>query len=154
MPMGAALASESAASAAQPAPAAAQAQSTAPLVLVAEDEDSLRGMLELALRGRGYRVLLCADGAAAREALAGDEPIKAALFDLKMPGVTGAELLRTIRSNPRRASIPAIAMSAYSDEQTAKQLLAAGADAFLMKPFTLQQLTATLDGLLRGAANP
>jgi CheY-like chemotaxis protein len=111
-------------------------------------------MLELALRGRGYRVLLCADGAEARRALEGDEPISAALFDQRMPGATGADLLRAIRSDPRRAGIPAIAMSAYNDEQSANQLLAAGADAFLMKPFTLQQLTSTLDGLLRGTASP
>ena len=138
---------------AQPAPVAAtpQQSSSAPLVLVAEDEDSLRGMLALALRGRGYRVLLCADGAEARQALEGDEQISAALFDQKMPGATGAELLRAIRSDPRRAGIPTIAMSAYSDEQSANQLLAAGADAFLTKPFTLQQLTSMLEGLLRKA---
>jgi CheY-like chemotaxis protein len=148
------LANEPAGSPAQPASVrTTQHSASAPVVLVAEDEDSLRGMLELALRGRGFRVLLCADGAQARQALADDEPISAALFDLRMPGATGAEILGAIRGDPRRASIPAIAMSAYSDEQTAHQLLAAGADAFLMKPFTLQQLTSTLEGLLRGAAS-
>jgi CheY-like chemotaxis protein len=119
------------------------------VVLLAEDEESLRGMLEIVLRTRGYEVIACANGAEARDALQGDGRIDAALFDLRMPVVTGRELLDTLRSDPRRAGIPAIAMSAYSDDLQAHAMLAAGADAFLAKPFTLQHLNATLDNLLR-----
>jgi CheY-like chemotaxis protein len=137
---------------AQPAPASDAAPalgSTALTVLVAEDEDSLRGMLEIVLRGRGYHVLACANGAEARAALEGDARIDAALVDLRMPVVTGTQLLGILRRDPRRAAIPAIAMSAYSDDHHAHELLNAGADAFLPKPFTLRQLTSTLDSLLQ-----
>lgn len=124
---------------------------SAPVVLVVEDEDSLRGMLEIVLRGNGYRVLSCADGAQAQLVLEGDQRIDAALFDLRMPVVSGNALLALLRSDPRRTGTPAIAMSAYSDDQQAQALLAAGADAFLAKPFTLRDLTTTLAALLGGA---
>jgi two-component system cell cycle response regulator DivK len=120
-----------------------------PVVLVVEDEESLRGMLALVLRSRGYEVLLCANGAEARTQIESDARIDAALFDLRMPVVTGTELLASIRSDPRRAATPAIAMSAYSDDLQAHALIAAGADAFLAKPFTVQELSATIDGFLR-----
>lgn len=118
------------------------------MVLLAEDEDSLRGMLDIVLRGAGYRVLLCANGSQAQAILEGVEHVDAALFDLRMPEVSGSELLASLRGDPRRAHIPAIAMSAYNDDQQAHALLAAGADAFLAKPFSLQQLTSTLASLL------
>lgn len=119
-----------------------------PVVLLAEDEDSLRGMLDIVLRGSGYRVVLCANGSQAKAELEGDGRIDAALFDLRMPEVSGSELLALLRADPRRSGIPAIAMSAYNDDQQAQALLTAGADAFLAKPFSLAQLTATLASLL------
>lgn len=119
-----------------------------PVILVAEDEDSLRGMLALVLRSRGFEVLLCANGAEARDHLHGDARIDLALFDLRMPYVAGDQLLALLRSDPRRAGTPAIAMSAYSDGAQAQQLREAGADAFLAKPFTVEELTITLRGLL------
>lgn len=105
-------------------------------------------MLALVLRSRGYDVLLCADGAEARDHLQGDARIDLALFDLRMPFVTGDELLALLRRDPRRATTPAIAMSAYSDVGQAHQLREAGADAFLAKPFTVDELTITLRGFL------
>ncbi len=120
----------------------------APVVLLAEDEDSLRGMLDIVLRGSGYRVVLCANGSQAKAQIEGDSRIDAALFDLRMPEVSGSELLALLRADPRRSAIPAIAMSAYNDDQQAQALLTAGADAFLAKPFSLAQLTATLASLL------
>ncbi len=109
-------------------------------------------MLEIVLRGAGYRVLLCANGSQARALLDGDARIDAALFDLRMPEMTGSELLTILRGDPRRAHMPAIAMSAYNDDQQAQALLSAGADAFLAKPFSLQQLTTTLGSLLARTA--
>jgi DNA-binding response OmpR family regulator len=128
------------------------APSDGAVVLLAEDEDSLRGMLEILLRTRGYRVISCANGAVARDALLGDARIDAALFDVRMPIVTGGELLSLMRHDPRRVHIPAIAMSAYGDDVQAHALMEAGADAFLAKPFALHELTATLEALLRAAS--
>jgi CheY-like chemotaxis protein len=72
-------------------------------VLLAEDDDSLRTMLELVLQREGYEVHACGDGARAREALAsaaaGGSHLDVALLDLRMPGVTGTELLAQIRAS-------------------------------------------------------
>ena len=117
-------------------------------MLVAEDDDSLRTMIELVLGREGYRVVACGDGtraqAALAEASAGEASLDAALLDLRMPGASGAELLRYIRGDERLRSLGVIAMSGYSDALQAQQARAAGADVFLAKPFTVDQLTSTL----------
>lgn len=117
-------------------------------MLVAEDEESLRGMLALVLQGRGYEALLCADGLDAERMLDSDAPIDAALLDVRMPRRTGPEVIAHLRALPARAHLPVIAMSAFSDEVSAQSLLDAGADAFLAKPFTIQELTDALATLL------
>lgn len=119
-----------------------------PVILLAEDDASLRGMLAFILRARGFDVLLGANGAEARDHLLGDAHIDLALFDLSMPLVTGDELLTLLRSDPRRAAMPAIAMSAYSDPGRAQQSRAAGADVFLAKPFAIEELMLTIQSLL------
>ncbi len=117
-------------------------------MLVAEDDDSLRTMIELVLGREGYRVVACSDGARARAALAkasaGEASLDAALLDLRMPGASGVELLRYIRGDERLRSLGVIAMSGYSDARQEQQARAAGADVFLAKPFTVDQLTSTL----------
>lgn len=105
-------------------------------------------MLALVLEGRGYAALLCADGLEAERALDSDAPIDAVLLDVKMPQRSGPEVIAHLRALPRRAALPVVAMSAFSDEFSAQSLLDAGADAFLPKPFTLQQLTEVLAALL------
>jgi len=123
-------------------------------VLVAEDEESLRGMLAVVLEGAGYEVLLCSDGLRAREALAGPARIDLALLDLRMPGLGGAQLIEFVRGHPPRAALPLVAMSAFSDDFSAQALLAAGADAFLAKPFTIQELTQLISQLLGQRSTP
>ena len=124
-------------------------------MLVAEDDDSLRGMLELVLQREGYEVIACSDGARAREALraavGGAVQLSAVLLDLRMPRASGAEILETIRSEPVLRSLPVIAMSGHSDALQAQRAREAGADAFLAKPFSVDQLTAQLRSVLGGA---
>ena len=108
-------------------------------------------MLTIVLRAQGYDTLMCGNGAEARAVIESDQRVDLALFDLRMPLVTGRELIAILRSQPRRAGVPVIAMSAYNDELQARELLAVGADAFLAKPFTLRELTSTIATLLRRA---
>ena len=116
----------------------------APLVLVAEDEDGVRQMVALALRSIGYRAELYADGAAAAAAFdAGTRP-DVVLLDVRMPRMSGVELVRYLRAHPDGADVPVVAMSAYSDELQAREMAEAGATAFLAKPFTLDELRATM----------
>ena len=123
-----------------------------PSVLLAEDDDSLRSMLELVLRREGYDVQACSDVLRALEALAraaaGEARIDVALLDLRMPGASGAELLAQIRANEALRSLRVIAMSGFSDAVQAEAARAAAADDFLPKPFSIARLTAALRALV------
>lgn len=125
-----------------------------PLVLVAEDEDSVRQMVALALKAIGYRTAVYADGAAAAEAI--DEGIvpDAVLLDVRMPRMNGIDLVRHIRAREATAETPVVAMSAYNDELQAREMIDAGANAFLAKPFTIEELRATLMAMTGGPASP
>jgi CheY-like chemotaxis protein len=119
-----------------------------PLVLVADDEASVREMIALVLRTHGFRVRLCADGVEAMAAIDDGSRIDAALLDLRMPRASGSQVLEHIRRHDRHALLPVVAMSAYNDDQQAREVIAAGADAFLAKPFTVDELTSTIAALL------
>jgi CheY-like chemotaxis protein len=125
-----------------------------PAVLVAEDDAALRALLEVVLAREGYEVVACGDGEAAGRALAsaaaGRTSLDIALLDLRMPGVSGTDLLRAIRGDSRLRGMRAVAMSGYSDAQQAEQAREAGADAFLPKPFAIDELTSLLRRLLDG----
>ena len=121
-----------------------------PLVLVAEDEDSVRQMLALALKAIGYQTVLFADGADAAEAIDGGATPDAVLLDVRMPRMNGVDLVRHIRARAETATTPVVAMSAYSDELQAREMLDAGANAFLAKPFTIEELRATLRAITHG----
>ena len=117
----------------------------APVVLVAEDEASLRTMLELILRRGGYEPLLCADGAEAVQQIERGARIDGAILDLRMPRLTGEQVLARIRSTRELERIPVIVTSAFNDEVQARAALDAGATDFLPKPFSVHDLTALLE---------
>ena len=119
-----------------------------PLILVAEDEASVREMIALVLRTHGFRVRLCADGVEAMAAIDDGSHIDAALLDLRMPRASGSQVVEHIRRHDHHASLPVVAMSAYNDDQQAREVIATGADAFLAKPFTVDELTSTLTALI------
>ena len=133
-------ASPSAAAAPQPSPAG-----RAPVVLVAEDESSLRTMLELILRRGGYEPLLCADGAEAVQQIDRGTRIDGAILDLRMPRMTGDLVLARIRATRELERIPVIVTSAFNDDVQARAALDAGATDFLPKPFSVHDLTALLE---------
>ena len=100
-------------------------------VLIADDEENVRFMLELQLRREGYEVTGVADGEAALEAImAGDFDV--VLTDLIMPRMTGLQLLEALRL--RGLSVNVILMSAHADVETALRAVALGAFDFLPKP--------------------
>lgn len=120
-----------------------------PLVLVVEDEDSVRQMVALALKALGYRTTVFSDGADAATAIDDGQTADAVLLDVRMPKMSGIDLLRHIRSAPERAMLPVVAMSAYNDELQAREMIDAGANAFLGKPFTIDELRSTLLALVQ-----
>ena len=121
---------------------------TAPLVLVAEDEEGVRAMLGIALRAAGFESILCSDGEEALKQLQDGLEPDIVLMDVRMPRMGGVELARRVRLEDRWDLIPLVAMSAYSDDLQEHEIKAAGADAFLPKPFTIADLRSMLYSLL------
>jgi CheY-like chemotaxis protein len=102
-------------------------------ILVVDDNEVLRALLSQALEYAGYDVIAAESGAAALEVAAGDPP-DLCLVDHFMPGMTGAELIRALRtsSDPRLQAVPAIGFSGRDEAE--EELRRAGALAILRKP--------------------
>ncbi|BCJ44008.1 hypothetical protein GCM10010168_68110 [Actinoplanes ianthinogenes] len=117
-------------------------------VLIADDEADHRDLLTLALRRIGYEVVTAADAPTALTALAGGG-IDAALIDVRMPGLSGIELCARIRSDPALEALPIMVVSADVHRSQVTAALHAGADDYLAKPFSRDELVTRLGDLLR-----
>lgn len=117
-----------------------------PKVLVVDDDAYVTSVLERALRRDGYAVETAGDGARALELLREWRP-DAAILDIVMPGVDGLELCRLARSERPELGILMLTARDSSGDQIAG--LDAGADDYLVKPFSLQVLAARLRAVFR-----
>ena len=109
-------------------------------VLVADDEDDIRALVALAVRKAGCTVIgSVADGTAALD-LARAEPPDLAVLDVSMPGATGLEVCAALREDPATAGIGILLLSAGASLDDVAAGLAAGADAYLAKPFQISGL--------------
>ena len=116
-------------------------------LLVAEDHQSARELISYALEGEGYDLVFAETGAEAADIVV-DHPPDAALLDVSLPGITGPDICRRIKS--LRKSTPVILMSgALERGELAKESSEAGADAFLPKPFSLDELRTVLRAFAR-----
>jgi CheY-like chemotaxis protein len=129
----------------------ARAPAEAPVILIAEDEAPVREMVALVLRSGGYRTVMCADGEEAITALTRESRIDLALLDVRMPRLDGIHVISAIRRHPVWNNIRVVVMSAYSDELQAREVLGAGADRFLPKPFTVAALSEAISAELEFA---
>lgn len=109
-------------------------------VLLADDNADMRGYIRRLLSGY-YNVEAVADGSAAL-AVARENPHDLVLTDVMMPGLDGFELLRELRSDPVLQTVPVILLSARAGEESRVEGLVAGADDYLIKPFSARELLA------------
>ena len=116
-------------------------------ILVADDRPETRRMLRLML-GPKHQVTEAADG---REALTRIRaaPPQLAILDVDMPHLTGIDVCRQIRADPRFAAMKLIVMTA-SGVEDAESVRLAGADGFLPKTFRMDRVIALIDALTRG----
>ena len=117
-----------------------------PLVLIVDDDASIRQALERALRLEGFGVSEAADGEAALSALARDYPA-AVVLDVTMPRLDGVQVTRRLRASGD--DVPILILSARDGIDDRVAGLAAGADDYLVKPFAMPELIARLHALLR-----
>ena len=117
-------------------------------VLVAVDEDDIRALVVLAVRKAGCVVVgSVADGAAALD-LARAELPELAVLDVSMPGATGLEVCTALRADPATAAIRILLLSAGASLEDVAAGLAAGADAYLAKPFQVSGLVHQVRSLV------
>ncbi len=113
-------------------------------ILVADDHDYVRTLLRAVLASRGYEVTTVCDGDEALVEVGSNRP-DMVLLDVQMPNLDGNEACRILKSNSATSDIPVLLMSGLSDIRDLAWK--AGADAFLPKPFELDDLCATVNSL-------
>ena len=117
-----------------------------PLVLVVDDEATVRQALERALRLEGFAVATAADGGEALAAVA-QKPPAVIVLDVTMPRLDGVSVVKRLRSDG--IDTPVCMLSARDDVEDRVAGLQAGADDYLVKPFAIAELTARIEALLR-----
>ena len=119
-------------------------------VLVADDDPDIRRLIVMKLRSAGHEVTDVGDGTAAVDAARAVRP-DLALLDLSMPGLTGIEVCTALKADPVLADVPVVLLTARAQERDVEAGLAAGADAYLSKPFRPRELLAELAPYLDAA---
>ena len=114
-------------------------------VLIVEDEDSFSDALSFMLRREGYEVFIAADGNAALAEFDKHGP-DLVLLDLMLPGISGTEVCRIIRS---KSTVPIIMLTAKDGEVDKVVGLELGADDYVTKPFSSRELLARVRAVLR-----
>jgi DNA-binding response OmpR family regulator len=116
-------------------------------VLVADDEDDVRDLVTFRLTRSGYEVLEARDGAEALELAIAHTP-DLAVLDAMMPKLDGYELTRRLRAEPATSPMPIILLTARTQEADVTRGFEAGADDYLKKPFSPEELVARVRSLL------
>lgn len=119
-------------------------------ILVVEDEEALSELLEYNLSSEGFTVKTTGDGDDAMISLEEDRP-DLLLLDWMLPGLSGIEICRRVRSRSEMRDMPIIMMTARGEESDRIRGLDTGADDYLTKPFSIPELTARVRALLRRA---
>lgn len=120
-----------------------------PKVLVADDDPAILRLVKAIVEKEGYTVIAARDGKEAYKILQSGEAFIAAIFDVVMPYIQGTELVRYMQSEKRLMKIPVIMMTAEQNSRLSSDSFAAGAVAFLPKPFTNTQLQTMLRMFVR-----
>ncbi len=123
------------------------ASSSQPLILVADDDQDILDLVVFRLERSGYRVAAAHDGEEAY-ALALATPPDLGIFDVMMPKLDGLELTRRLRANPPTGGMPIVLLTARVQEADIQRGFQAGADDYIKKPFSPQELRARVQAIL------
>lgn len=116
-------------------------------ILIADDDEGIRALIETTLESPDCRILLAEDGETALE-LAHRELPDLVILDWMMPKLTGPEIAERLHCDPLTAQIPIVLLTGMSKEENRKRGLATGALAYLIKPFSPLQLLAIVRQVL------
>jgi DNA-binding response OmpR family regulator len=118
-----------------------------PVVLVADDDDDIRDLVAFRLDRAGYEVLRAGDGQQALD-LAREHNPDLAVLDVMMPKLTGYDVTRELRADAATSRIPVILLTARVQEADVARGFEAGADDYVKKPFSPQELKARVQAVL------
>ena len=108
-----------------------------PTILIVEDEAKMRRLLELNLGDDGFKTVSAGNAETGLKLLAA-EPVDLVLTDLKLPGMSGLELLQAAKQN--NPALPVVVMTAFGSVETAVEAMKAGASDYVLKPFSLAEI--------------
>src|SRR5262245_46458853 len=136
-----------------PSPQDPSALSTvSPTVLIVDDEKNIRRTVEMVLTGEGYRVL---EAGSAEEALAmlsnPAQPVDLAIFDLKLPGISGLDALEKLRADDATKDVPVIVISGHATVHDAVNAIKLGASDFFEKPLNRERVLVSVENCIRTA---
>src|SRR5690349_20179284 len=120
-------------------------------IMVVEDEEALTTLLRYNLEAEGYEVEIAGRGDDADTRLKERLP-DLIVLDWMLPGLSGIELCRRLRSRPEARQVPIIMLTARGEEDERVRGLATGADDYVVKPFSVPELLARVSALLRRAS--
>lgn len=119
-----------------------------PLVLVIEDEPPLAELVSYNLKSGGFRTLLVGDGEEAMLLIEEEEP-DLIILDWMLPGLSGIEICRRLREKKSTRALPIIMLTARGEESDRVRGLDSGADDYIVKPFSPNELVARAKAVLR-----
>jgi two-component system nitrogen regulation response regulator NtrX len=123
-----------------------------PTVLVVDDEKNIRRTLEMVLSGEGYRVLEAESAEQALETLGNpDQPVDVAIFDLKLPGMSGLQALEKLRADEATRDFPVIVVSGHATVHDAVLAIKLGASDFFEKPLNRERVLVSVRNSIRTA---
>lgn len=117
-------------------------------VLVADDDPEICTLIKTILGKGPYEITLCNDAESALVQIQREGRFDMLISDFMLPGISGIELISQVRQNGPTARMPIVMISGHSNYAMDARAKAAGANAFLNKPFTLAQLRTTVHQLL------
>jgi len=131
----------------------AMAESSRPTILVVDDDEIQRIILNKLLTARNYSLLFARDGIEALNVLKNKHP-SLILMDIMMPNMNGMEATRQLKTNPEFAGIPVIMITGKSEGEVVNDCMKAGAVDFVVKPYEHATLLAKIDHALKAAVLP
>lgn len=120
---------------------------TAVQVVVADDDDDIRELVELKLTQSGYGVRATANGVEALDEIRRDPP-RLAILDVMMPGLSGIDVLREIRADEALKDVRVVLLTARSRDTDVDMGFSTGADDYLIKPFSPRELVHRVAALV------
>jgi DNA-binding response OmpR family regulator len=119
-------------------------------ILLVEDHATMREAMRMVLAEEGFTIDLAADGPRALDLVASVHP-DLVLLDLNIPGISGSDLLATLKANDDTSGIPVIVVTA-EEEEGRRAAMRAGAEDYLTKPFSPRALVQTVERVLEGSS--